>query len=83
MSYKLKITPSGQLQLQVNEEERVNAPMKKVIGAFKRSMPEGLFKLTVQDTGETEPSILFWRELGLLYLSRLCHLTAVNDEQMG
>ncbi len=83
MSYKLNITPSGQLQLQVNEEERVNAPMKKVIGAFKRSMPEGLFNLAVQDTGKTEPSILFWHELGLLYLSRLCHLTAIDAEQIG
>jgi len=78
MNCKLNITPSGHLQFQVNEAGHVDRPMKKVIGAFKRSTPEGLFHLSAQATRETEPSILFWRELGLRYLSRLCQLPEVD-----
>ncbi len=80
MSCILNITPRGHLQLKVNEEGQIDRPMKKVIEAFNRSTPEGLFYLAMQTIGETEPSILFWREMGVEYLSRLCRLPELDAD---
>jgi non-specific serine/threonine protein kinase len=81
MSYTLHIMPSGHLQLVLNEDGQVDSHMKKVIVAFTRSTSEGLFCLAAQTAGETEPSILFWREVGIRYLSRLCRIQEADADK--
>jgi len=81
MSCTLHITPSGHLQLIPNEDGQVDSRMKKVIAAFTRSTSEGLFSMAAQATGETEPSLLFWREVGVRYLSRLCRIQEVDTDK--
>ena len=73
--------PSGHLQLVPNEDGQVDSHMKKVITAFTRSTSEGLFCLAAQAAGDTEPSILFWREVGARYLSRLCRIQEVDTDK--
>ena len=85
MSYSLKLTPSGHLQLAEDDGgngDASDAWIRRVAAAFSSSTSEGLFALTATKP-DTPPPLPFsyWRDFGGRYLTQLCRTpdTGLSD----
>ena len=69
------LTPAGHLHVEVTESaDTPSARLARVGKAFAVSQARGLFALGAESFEEAlPPALAWWRELGVLYLTELCH----------
>jgi len=81
MTVELALSPAGHVRCAGGDEGGAGAagsPPRAIAAAFGRGTAEGLFALAAAKPFAARPSFAFWRELGALYLARLCQAPDVE-----
>jgi non-specific serine/threonine protein kinase len=81
MAQELAISPSGRLGLDTTEPAPTDAISRRIAAAFEPGAPTGLLHLATVElqTPGLSPSLVFAREIGTTYLTRLCHTVGADS----
>jgi SNF2 family DNA or RNA helicase len=75
MSFAIKLSPAGLLQIEILEDDPQPQSMPSQIKAFQADWREGWFRLAAEKPSmNMEASMRFWQDVAAHYVLKLCHL---------